>query len=192
MRAQLPSFRSELRAYRRRFEAITPRPDYYPLVIEILDSWENHASAEAIWNTINENLPIPPTAGQLIDLVLARRINVAEELYRVIREAPGVKASKRARIKRRLKNEAEWQAGAKTFTALADFREREKRVLGREKKTAPRKLFESGWRDQFKKECGQPLDEVVRVLSEIAFGGQRTIEAVRDAQRRDRGTRPPK
>jgi len=192
MRAPPASFKSELTAYRRKLFLHRANHPQLRLCLEVLNRWENHGSVETRWNTITEKLPpeARPTAGQFIDLVLERRV-VAEELYRVMREAPGEKAKKRARIKRRLNTDAEWQAGAKIFTALADFRDKSEQVLGREKGTAPRKRFESGWRDKFKEQCGQPLDEVVRVLSEIAFGGERKIGAVRGTQRH-RDTRPPK
>jgi hypothetical protein len=56
-------------------------------------------------------------------------------------------------------------------------------VLGRKKAGAPRKRFMKMVRDAFMANCGRPLNSVVAVLTEIAFGPCTTVSAVRGTQR---------
>jgi hypothetical protein len=71
--------------------------------------------------------------------------------------------------------------------------------LGRQKENIERKKFITNWQDKFTELCGQPLDEVVRVLTQIVYGGSPNIGVIRGARRpttrrarKKRDTRPKK
>jgi hypothetical protein len=184
MRAPSPSFKSELAAYRQRL--VSERADYpqLRLWLKILDRWKDHSSAETIWKTVREKLLAAPTAGQFIDLVL-ERWSIAIELQRVTSQPP-----EKAGAKIRVQADRHWRDGDYWLAAYEksfleswtnDIRERSDRLLGRKKAGAARRCFMAGWRDKFKELTGQPLDPVVKVLTEIAFGCDVSIEAVRAA-----------
>jgi hypothetical protein len=182
MRAPSPSFKNELTSYRRRSVPKIANDEQRQLAVRIIDDWKDHAAVETIWNTIKQKLPAKdlPTAEEFIYLVLERRLSWEEfNKKKVIQQGPEVEANVR-----RTAN-LHWKKGdydnAKDKMVYADkFHARRDQLLGRKKTTAPQKLFMKGWSDKFRELCGDPLDEVVRVLTEIAFDKAVPMSAVRD------------
>jgi hypothetical protein len=189
------SFRGELTTYRRILVEQRPDDAQRRLALEVIDRWNEHILGEAVWDTIiqklrPEDLPRPE---QFIDLVLQRRI-LAARIDEVDRETPALESKINSRTKRHQREESYTKLGIENVLlgALIDQR---KRLLGREK-GGHRKVFIRGWSDKFEELCGQPLDEVVRILTEIAFDTTETTGAIRGARRptkrSDRDTRPSK
>jgi hypothetical protein len=195
MRAPSLTFRDELTAYQKRLPALTPDNDHWKgrLAHEVIARWIDHTECEAVWTTLRPLLKVEVTPGHFIAEILFAR-NDAELLNMMVRAAPKLEAKMRARTKRHL-SEKRYTQLADENVVLGDFVERRARVIGREK-TGPRIHFMQRLSAGFLQWCGQPLDNEVRVLTEIAFGEEITTEAVRAARRpkakRDRATRPPK
>jgi hypothetical protein len=183
MRAPSPSFQSELASYRRRLVAERADYVYLPIALEILDRWREHPDAEAIWTTLGQKLPpeLMPMATQLIDLVLEKRL-LMREVQLVVNQIPRRKAKTAQWSKHQLQDK-NYAALVAAGSLLDEITSGAERLLGRKKGTGPRKVFITGWRDKFVEFCGQPLDDVVRVLTEIAFGGEITKDTVRATQK---------
>jgi hypothetical protein len=107
---------------------------------------------------------------------------VASETDRVVKEESQV-VSRVNRLAEHKWKIGEHQLAATMKSAVAEYEQLSTRLLGREKKTAAKKRFMLGWSNKFKELCGQPLDQVVRVLTEIVFDVEVSIDAVRGAQR---------
>jgi hypothetical protein len=194
MRGPSPSFKAELAAYQRQVVPEIADDDQRQLATKIIGDWKDHASVEKTWNTIKQKLPaeVMPTAAEFINLVVERRLSWEQVSKKVIQQGPQVEAGTR-----RAANYL-WESGdydnAKDKMSGADrFHQMRDQLLGRKKALAPRKLFTKDWSDKFRELCGDPLDEVVRVLTEVAFEQPRTIGAVRGVQRpTTRRARQPK
>jgi hypothetical protein len=193
MSASSISFATELEACRARIVPEFGDEHQLPHMLTIIERWKDHPAAEQTWRIIRQKLSeeILPSPKPFIALVLERAL-IAKEIDRVVDGAPLVKRADRLA-------EHKWRGGEHQFaaaikTTVTEHQRISARVLGREKKTASRKLFMLGWSDKFKELCEQPLDEVVRVLTEIAFGTEITIETVRGAQRQSTraGRRKPR
>jgi hypothetical protein len=199
MRAPASSFKNALQAYLQYLVSENKDSSQLRLSLKVIDRWQAHAATETIWNGLKGRLPSEalPTAEEFIFLVLQRRL-LHEQVKRVNDETPIVERAVRARAEQywKAKQGKQYELAAIVRSKLDDFREQRERLLGRKKQEAPRKLFMVGWSDKFKELCGDPLDEIVRVLTEIAFGQEVTIDSVRGAKkpttRRDRDIRPPK
>jgi hypothetical protein len=192
------TFRSALFAYRKELLAAGVPPQ--SLAVRVIDRWSNHGAVESLWKTIAKKLPaeVLPTPKEFIGLVVQRRL-LCEQLQEIVREAPALEAKTNARAKQNLR-EKKRKAVIVEQMALDNFVDHGTRLFGREKVTGPRnKVFMRGWSDKFRELCGDPLDEVVRVLTEVAFGGSISIASVRGTNRattrtarKGRDTRPPK
>jgi hypothetical protein len=202
MRSPIPSFRSELAAYHKRLSDKTQiLPPHWKgdLANGIINRWLEHPEAESIWTTLRANVPpgFSLTPSDFAVQVIQHRFD-AEELTRVIRGLPGVEQKARQRLKRHLAA-ADYASVSFESASLAGVKEQRDRLLGRED-SAPRTRFMRTWTEHFRKSCGEPLHDVVRVITEIAFDTTITVDAVRGASRpstrtgrqRHRGTRPLK
>jgi hypothetical protein len=195
VRSPSANFRSELKAFQQRLPAVTPANDHWKgrLAHIVLARWIDHTECESIWTTLRPLLPAEMTAGDFIGAVILAR-NDAEQLNIIVQEAPGLEAKVHTRTKRHLKAK-QYSQIAEENALLGEFVTRRARELGREK-TGPRINFMRRISMGLELWCGQPLDNVARVLTEIAFGQPVTTEAMRAARspkvRRNRGTRPPK
>lgn len=195
MRSPAPSFRSELAAIPQddllawpEIEKLTlDRDRKRQLVAKIISTWMDRADAETIWSTVSTKLP-NVTVAEFVCQVVWRRL-MAEKLAEMIRMAPGLETKARHQIKGYLARRNYSQLGS-VNTPLDDFTKQRGQLLGRQK-SAPRSRFMWEWATVFRQRCGQPLDEVVRALTEIGFGGDVTLDAVRLAHRHW-STRPPK
>ena len=195
MRTPGSTFRDELKAFQRRLPTLTAENNHWKgrLAHDVIARWVDHSECESIWTTVRPLMRVQLTPGHFIaEIIFAR--NDVEQLNFIVREAPAIEAKARARTKRHLK-ERKYSELAEENALLGEFVERRARVLGREK-TGPRINFMKRLSAGFVQWCGQPLDNVVRVLTEIAFGEPITTEAVRAARkprtRSNRGTRSPK
>ena len=189
MRAPAPSFKREIAAYRQKL--IKERADYPRLVLalHVLERWSDHGAIEAIWETVNERLPAEavPTGEQFIDLVLQRwdrALAVNERVPRI----SDIETKTRRQIRDRL-HKRQYGQVAQLAGWLDKIHQKRARLLGRE--GTGQTQFMKAWSESFQKLSGKPLDETVASLTEIAFGGEVTIDMVRRA-RRDRSTRPSK
>jgi hypothetical protein len=192
MRAPSPSFQSQLVGYRQQLCAWQPnlRDDWKrQLMIDVVNRWIEHPLTEKTWNILRPKLPADVTAGQFIFQVIRRRILMEEIIIREP-ELPKVVAKRNIRTKRLLRAKNYLQLGREN-QLQGEYLEKRDRLLGRKKQDAPRQLFMAGWSEKFKELCDEPLDEVVRVLAEVAFDQEVTIDSVRGA-RRDRHIRPAK
>jgi hypothetical protein len=148
-------------------------------ITAILDRWGRHAAVETVWRTVqNETPPAHAlTAEEFIYLVLFG-MPWLEKVQQIVLEGPGVLAKARAQAKKDWRQKQYFPAATKS--ELADHHESLAiRVLGRKRGTAARKIFIKAWRDKFRGICGQPLDDVVRVLTEVVFDCEMTIDAIR-------------
>lgn len=183
MRAATPSFKSELAAYRAWLVNQPAAPEERELYLDILDRWADHAAVETTWAALANSIPpadmIP--AADFISLVIERR-GLAERLKVVVEEAHAVEARANSKAMRDIRSKRPGEAALK-LALLDSFQGQSDRLLGRKKKDAPRKIFIVGWTELFRRLSGQPLDEAVRVLTEVAFGGDVPINAVRDARK---------
>jgi hypothetical protein len=194
----MSTFKSALLAYRKQLVALDVPPR--SIVFRVLDRWSKHGSVEPIWETVKKKLPadVVPTPVEFIELVLQRRL-LCERLEEIVGEAPEIERKTDARSKRHLRDRNRSALIAEQ-TALNNFTVSGERLFGREKATGPRnKVFMRGWSDKFRELCDDPLDEVVRVLTEVAFGEPISIGAVRGTgrvttrnARQNRDTRPRK
>lgn len=195
MRAPSRSFRAALATYRQQIVTDNEGHPQLPLWLNVLDNWARHKSVEKIWLTIKEKMPAEfmLTEEELIWLVLDQRLNVLEPLSRIVDELPKVEKQVDHRTKRHLKERKRTQIATEN-ALLQTVLDGSERLLGREKKTAIRNRFILGWTDRFVQNCGQPLDDVVKGLTEIAFGKAITVDAVRGARKNrpqaDRDTAP--
>jgi hypothetical protein len=154
-----------------------------------LARWIDHPECESIWIILRPLLKVEITPDYFIAQIIFARFD-AEQLNIIVRKGPALEAKARARTKRHLREKKYTQLAAEN-ALLGEFVSRRARVLGREK-TGPRTNFMKGLSAGFVRWCGQPLDDVVGVLTEIAFGEPMTGEAARAARTRHRSTRPPK
>jgi hypothetical protein len=205
MRSPTPSFRSELAAYQRQLVEITKAMDgcadpRSEIAIGIVDRWLDHPEAEGIWSELRSCSPaFQMTPAEFACGVISRRL-LAERVAEIQRDGPSVVQN----VKRKLKH-ALAKSDTGTLVAgsvpLHDFVTRRPRVFAREK-GADRTWFMWQCAEDFRSLCGKPLDNVVRVLAQIAFDwNEASLDHVRGAQRtmarlrRDKGhrdTRPPK
>jgi hypothetical protein len=206
MRAPSPSFKAELAACRQMLMLKQKNHRQLSFMLKILDRWAGHPSAEDIWNTISSNWPRNALRSAYSDDefildVLASAV-WAKKLKPVVYELDNCETKTLAHNKR-LIGHKRYSESADLMKLLAEVREGRRRLLSREKKTAARNYFMIGWQEKFITMCGQPLIDVVRVLTDIAFGGEVPVEAVRGARKpttrearrpksRERDTRPPK
>jgi hypothetical protein len=191
MRAPSPSFRGELAAYRQ--DLVADRQHFsdqdYAFAVEILDRWEmRQADIDELWTTITAKCPDWPPREFILDVLASSR--TASKLDAVVRELPKCEGVTANRAKRHMTNK-QFRRAANELEMLGTVLDLRQRLLSRKVETAARGYFMKGWSEKFEAMCGQPLDEVVRVLTEIAFDGEVKPEAVRDA-RKHRDIRPPK
>jgi hypothetical protein len=178
------SFQKELALIRQRLVLEHKDDPLLPLELKVLDDWAKHPDAGKPWKILTDNLPLKaiPTAEQFICLVLARRVDVAERLSKMVREIPELDDEIEARIKLHRKNKR-YELVSDEMERQDNFHSEADRVLGRKKSIAPRQKFMVGWSEKFKELCGQPLDEAVRILTEVAFDDEATLDEVRWAQK---------
>lgn len=194
MRTPSPTFCDELKTYQRhRLSLLTPGNDRHSkLTHKVVNRWKKHPDRETIWTAVRPLLRVELTPSGFIDEVVLSRID-AEELTIIVSEAAKLEKKTVTRTIRQSREKKYFQAVAE-LTLLGKFKEQRARVLGREK-TGPRVWFMKRWSALLLQWCGKPLDDVVRVITEIAFGEPISTDAVKHARsgaRRDRRTRPPK
>jgi hypothetical protein len=177
------SFASELKAYRQRLLVSEHKVQpWFPAALKALDNWADHPGSEAIWTILKEKLPPEalPTAGHFIDLVLQQWV-LAQAVDERERDDAKVVKNHVDRLKRHLRDENYGRLWREA-KLLDDHIKVHKKVL-RRKMGAAKTNFMAGWSFKFREQCGQPLDDVVRVLTEIAFGTEETTQSVRDKRR---------
>jgi hypothetical protein len=169
------------------------------LAIEIVNGWIKHREAETVWSTLRSHVPpdglvvVTPTVvmpiaiitpSGFVGVVIRSRFD-ADKFSQLIDEAGPREQKIRARAKRALANgnHEALAALAEEIGTLATFKRLRAAVLRRQR-SAPRTWFIQHWSGLFKDLCGQPLDEVVRFLTEIAFDDPAvTIETIKAARR---------
>jgi hypothetical protein len=187
-----PTFRDTIAAFRATFQPTEEQAAHWKgrLTFEVLDNWARHPQCEQIWGKLGSGLAIPPAA--LIATVLFHRF-VAEEAAIRIRAWPALEKKLDARAKRHIRDKTRRQLEHESALA-ATFTETRDRMFGRKVASGPRKRFMVGLTAKFKERSGQPFNEEVAYLTEIAFGGEVTVDMVRGTSKptRDRDIRPPK
>ncbi|MCA1414467.1 hypothetical protein I6F30_25425 [Bradyrhizobium sp. NBAIM20] len=189
--APRPSFKNEISDFRRALEPVGNDSERL-LMLEVLDRWRDHPEAESLWEKISANQPSPPPRAFVAWLLDAR--TTSERVQQTVQAAPGVIAKARAVSNKDWKSGKFEQAALKA-RAAENFQNLADQVLGHKKSQAPRQRFMRLASEMFELNCGQPLDDVVASLTEIAFGGSVSAEVVRDARRsakRHRDIRTPK
>jgi len=189
MRAPEPTFKSALVAYQQQAlkDAAGPERD---LIAAVIDRWLEHRDREieTIWHKIVEasdaNGKERPVAEGFIDWFLMTCL-VCERLSDTIAEAPAVYSALRVQAERDWKQERVSKAANTRIIVKAHARKMDD-VLGRKKKEAPRVRFMRMVREMFIENCGKPLNDVVAVLTEVAFGQPVTTDAVKKGNIRPR------
>jgi hypothetical protein len=155
-------------------------------ILAMLDRWAGRPEdAESAWQSLCTasvaNATPPPPVGWFIGSVVRSKVCL-DRLADRVEAAP--------QVRRALSHQAdrEWKGGNTALAAVkkdaAQYLEQEfSRLLGREQNTAPRKRFMKMWRATLQQNCGKPLDGVVAMLTEVAFGGETSIDAVRGTRR---------
>lgn len=196
MRTPSPTFRDDLKAHQENLSAWGLKEDHWKgrLAHEIIARWIDNNECETIWTTVQPFMKIAGvTPDHFISNIIAARLDT-EQLNIIVREAPALEAKVRARTKRHVQ-EKKYSQLAYENEILGRFVERRRQTLGREK-TGPRIAFMKRLSGSFERWCGQPLDNIVRILTDIAFDGETTTEAVRAARssraKLNRGTRRQK
>jgi hypothetical protein len=181
-----PSFKAELEEYKEWVATWSLAPvDQWQqkLALVVIDNWRKSASVESIWTKLTTELQPDDLwrPKEFITLVLQRRF-LAEQVLQSVKEAPKVESAIDRQWKRHWRD-GKYFVAAGERTELDKFLVQKKRVLGRDQVAAASKLFIKGWSEKFMALCGKPLDEVVRVMTEVAFGGKSTIPSARGARR---------
>ncbi len=184
------TFKSEIAAYRAKlpFVLSSDDPDVLENAVEIaarvLDNWEKHLDAEKPWLAIADHLSDDSTTEAFIFLVI-RDALVAEKLRGQDAETPALEKDYRSYEKfgRKHKLYAELAYAKALRNHVRRLRQKPK-LLSRKKQKAPRQYFIETWRRRFQEICGQPLEPIVGILTEIVFGGTIDPPVVRDAGRR--------
>jgi hypothetical protein len=180
------SFRGELAAYRQRLLTGDRRRDSHwkcRLATEVLDRWGADEDADKVWDEIKTKLPPddPSMAGQFIATVLFHRIK-AEELRQIVKELPAVDAKTRRRSRHFLKQKQDDQMLVE-MALLREVHHGRATLLRRQIATAPRIYFSAFLSDTFDALFGQPFDEIVKYLTEVAFNTETSIDAIRGARK---------
>src|SRR5262249_21033720 len=194
MRAPAPTFKDIIAAYRKHAFAGKPtRGIEYRIAMRILNRMEKH-DLEALWNTVRPRLPqVPEAAGLFITGIIKARIH-AERVDHLVNELPAREKKTVLRTKEFL-TKKQFQAAAIEMSMVGTVSEGRKRLFSRKSESAAQVDFMVALRSYFADECGQPFDDVVATLTNIAFNIDRiTADHVRDAARdaRKRGIRPSK
>jgi hypothetical protein len=193
MRSPTPSLRSELSNYQR--ELTTRRqslpPNYtdlrdYDIAIGILDRWIKRTKNDGtdwVWTKLQAHLPagfiITPI--QLAEHVIEWRLAALRAAV-IVHDGPGLVDKAKGRWKH-LANKEDIDAAIDVGVPLARYIKQRPSVLGREA-GADRTWFIGQWAGFFKTVCGKPLNDVVGVLTEIAFDtDQVSLDDVKNAQR---------
>jgi hypothetical protein len=142
--ALLPSFESELIAFRKRLDALeASRPKgvqpghwKYTLAIEVLDRWQAAGNRDRIWKKLRLKLRCTPA--EFIWQILAGRCT-AEELARRIEGWPKLESKTQARAIRHIKDKAFGHAAVESALAHVFITARSK--LSRKGQTAARQAF---------------------------------------------------
>jgi hypothetical protein len=145
----------------------------------LIERWRNHGAAETIWATVSDKIP-GWTARDFIFTVLADRLN-AERLNVLLDWDKNITGNAEAQIKAHLR--AGEMADVTLKSAALVVYQESRRHVSRKRKTAARTYFMRLSSGRFVEMCGQPLDEVVAAITEIAFGEETGSEAVRRARR---------
>ncbi|MHC4043557.1 hypothetical protein [Bradyrhizobium sp. 23AC] len=189
--APRPSFKNEISDFRRALEP-AGNDSELQLIVEVLDRWQEHPEVERLWEKISATQPAPPPRAFIAWLLDAR--TTSERVQRVVQAAPGVIAKARAVSNKDWKS-GKFEEAALKARAAENFQKLADQVLGHKKSRAPRQRFMRLASEMFELNCGQPRDEIVASLTEIAFGDSVSAEVVRDARRspkRHRDIRGPK
>jgi hypothetical protein len=196
MRSPSPTFRDALKSHRQWLRTL---PKWKRRIAnEVIVRWIDHPECESIWVTVCSHLKVQVTPDRFIAEIISTRL-AAEPLD----AKPEAFKGKMHALTNKLSREERYQELADRnqdfATTIAKYehdREQVERagILGR--KSPGRMFFMRQVSAGFTQWCGQPLDDVVRVLTDIAFDTEVTTEAVRGARnprpKRDRGIRHPK
>jgi hypothetical protein len=208
MRSPTPSWRSDLSSYQGRLIDMqktappgTPQ-QHAAILIETVNRWIKHKEAERVWNTFRSHVPpdsqvvvvvtstaVMPianiTPSGLVGMVIRSRFD-ADKFSQIIDDAGPLEQKIRARAKRhqtRTSSPEALEVASDLLGTLATFKRQRAAVLRRQR-SAPRTWFIQHWSGFFKDLCGQPLEEVVRFFTEIAFNDPAvTIETIKAARR---------
>jgi hypothetical protein len=181
MRAPTPSFKGALAACRQRLESELKDHTKLAFALKILDRWSRQPALENTWATISPKLRVEYSAEDFILDVLASA-HCAEKLKLVVDELDSRGPKTIARSKHFIKSKR-FSEAADVLKLLAEVREGRQRLLSRKKKTAARNYFMTGWGEKFITLCGQPFDDIVIQLTEIALGDEVTMEMARGARK---------
>jgi hypothetical protein len=190
MRSPTPSCRSALSAYQRELTARRKAlpPNYtdlrdYDIAIGIVDRWIKRDDADNVWNELQAHLSVGfvLTPVQLAEQVIEKRLDALRAAV-IVHETTGLVDNAKRRLKHAA-NKEDIDAVIDISVTLKRFTNRRPRVLGRQA-GADRTWFIWQWAGFFKTICGKPLNNVVGVLTEIAFDIKDvTIDDVKNAQR---------
>jgi hypothetical protein len=187
MRSPAPTFRVYLNEHQRWLQALTPKWRRQ-LAQEMVARWIDHPDCESIWTTIQLSLRVMHvTPDRFIAEIITTRLNAAS--INMIKASDHRKAMLDL-TKQLLREGRDFELADRT-SDFADesavFEDARLRVpqaglLGR--KEPARMYFMRQLSAGFQRWCQgeQPLDDVVRLLTDIAFDCETTTEAVRAAR----------
>jgi hypothetical protein len=185
MRAPSTTFRKALEDHRAWLPTLEPAWRRQ-LAQEMINRWIDHSQCEALWATVAPLLKVEVTSDRFIAEIVQARLTA--EMLETIRASHPRKEMEQ--LGNRLMREDKWaEAGARSTAfdnQIARFEECRIRagqagLFGR--KDPARMYFMRQLSAGFVRWCGQWRDNEVRVLTEIAFGPDVTLEAVRNARR---------
>jgi hypothetical protein len=189
MRTPTRSFKDELDTYSQLITPTSDRPDLaahwkYRLVTEVLDRWREHLDVERLWQDVSAKLPAEIPAGIFIGAVVLERVKLEEVALR-LPDTPDTITAAKADRRRRLKV-GQYDV-ASSEAQLIDNLKSVRQSFSRKTDGAVEGRFMVFLQAWFENKCGRPFRKHVATLTDIAFGGEHHVDAVRDAMRRQRG-----
>jgi hypothetical protein len=187
MRTPTPTFRDELKAHQHWLKTL--KPEWRRRLARVmLARWIDHPECDSIWMTIRSFLKVEPLPVRFIAEIITTRLN-AEALAKIKNWNP--KAEMRACTERLLQENkysdlsdrfADFTTILPVFEGLR-ARARQAGRLGRKKMARMyfMRTLSAGFVRWSKDE--QPHDDMVRLLTDIAFDYETTTEAVRAARK---------
>jgi len=173
MTQPMGSFRKALKQY----DPVAMDPRDPKLAGEVIARWIEHSDCELVWTKIEPLLPeeMAEPFG-LIHGVIEARID-AVAIDRVVKELPALERKVQGRAIKRLR-QRDYREAMGEVALLDTILGQRKRTLSRKSKTAALTNFITRTSMQMIHLCGQPLDDVVRILTEIAFDTEVSTETI--------------
>lgn len=178
------TFKTQL-AECRTFAAAAPDDGWRDFTLEVLDRWQEEPDVDKAWETVLKaaisggRQPLPPLP--LIEWVIDQAIVYKRLCDDVVPKSEHFENRAIAAAEKEWRHGTDLRRAASLKERAQQHRADRIRVLGRQPKLAPQKRFIKLCREMLISNCGQPLDQVIEMLTSIVVGHELKPNAVRDA-----------